>query len=430
MSETREPLQPGVEGFKPMPDAIEQVLVQRDRKQPNRRVAAGILGIAILALAAIGLARLITSQPQPALPEPTPPAKSGDRVVFTAAHIDPDPEAPVASRGDHFEIYVGRAGGSARLLVGLDGDETAVACPTFSPDGSLLAYGEKRSASIGGEMSIVVRGSTFSGQLTGPEIRIPVPAGSNVIAPCPAWDPDGQSLASIAPGLGVLFADLEGTTRMVRFKDGGLNDGFMQLEWSPDGSQVAVLLWTGRFDKRLWIVPADGGAARRVADFHRGPEAVGEDADTIAWAPDGHVVVVGGYRGWYVGDATRPFVKAVDAVSGDASEVSLPKGWKGSVDQLFSTGGDRFLVERNRSAPEWLDLQGNVTPISDLEYPINSSISLSPDGKQILYVTYAPKECPGQFIVAVPLDGGTATRYSPCTNGFGDNYSTFAWQAR
>ena len=75
MSETRELLRPAVEGFEPMPDAFERVLDRRDRKQRNRRVAAGVVGIAIFALAAFGLARLLTSEPEPAVPEPTPAAE-------------------------------------------------------------------------------------------------------------------------------------------------------------------------------------------------------------------------------------------------------------------------------------------------------------------------------------------------------------------
>ncbi len=55
-------------------------------------------------------------------------------------------------------------------------------------------------------------------------------------------------------------------------------------------------------------------------------------------------------------------------------------------------------------------------------------MSLSPDGKQLLYVTIDPNSG-AQALVAVPLDGGEATRYSPWTpRGFGDQYSTFAWQ--
>ena len=47
MSDTRELLRRGVEGFEPMPDAFERVLIRRDRKRRNQRIAAGVVGIAI-----------------------------------------------------------------------------------------------------------------------------------------------------------------------------------------------------------------------------------------------------------------------------------------------------------------------------------------------------------------------------------------------
>jgi hypothetical protein len=65
------------------------------------------------------------------------------------------------------------------------------------------------------------------------------------------------------------------------------------------------------------------------------------------------------------------------------------------------------------------------------EYPVASFISLSPDGTEILYVALDPTHTsPGMAVVAVPLDGGQPTRYSPWTKGFGDNYATFTWRPR
>lgn len=403
-----------------MPDAFERVLVRRDRKRRNQRVAAGILGIAVFALAVIGLVRLLVSETTPARPEPTQPW-NGRWVVFSALHLDPDPDAPRASRGEKFNLYVAGPDGAARLLVGTEGDKTTRVCPTFSPDGSLLAYGEKKgNASTRG--AIVVTGFTTSGELQGPEIRIPVPTPAFFPPPCPTWAPIGQRLAVFVPRQGVMFAEADGTTRLVRF--GPTEDEVSGLEWSPDGSQVAVLLWPSSLSETLWVVPADDGAPRPLGEFGTYGEA-----DTIAWAADARSVVVGGSK-------DRPFVKVVDVATGGLSDVPLPETWEGSgFLQMVSTGTDRFLVMRVGAqwlAPVLLDLQGNVTPIEDLEYLPTSFISVSPDGTQMLYVTNDPTPpSQGQALVAVPLDGGEPMRYSPWTpQGFGDNYSTFAWQPR
>ena len=38
------------------------------------------------------------------------------------------------------------------------------------------------------------------------------------------------------------------------------------------------------------------------------------------------------------------------------------------------------------------------------------------------------RSVPPEALFAVPVDGGTPTRYSPRSNGFGDNFATWAWQ--
>jgi hypothetical protein len=72
VSETKELLRRGVGGFEPMPDAFERVLARRDRKQRNQRLAAGVLGIAVFAVAAIGLVRLLGTETHPAVDPDSP----------------------------------------------------------------------------------------------------------------------------------------------------------------------------------------------------------------------------------------------------------------------------------------------------------------------------------------------------------------------
>lgn len=431
MNDTRELLRRGVEGFEPAPDAFERVLVRRDRKRRNRRFAAGIVGIAVFLIAAAGFVRLLGSErTTPADPEPAP-RRNGTWVVISAQHLDPDPDAPLSGRGPKSNLYVAGPDGTTRLLVGSEGDKTTRVCPRFSPDGSLLAYGEERNASTRSEMAIVVTGFTSSGQLHGRENSFTVPASTPLVHPCPVWAPDGHRLAVIAPGLGLLFVDVDATRSLVPIDDPGVAGLVPAVEWSPDGSRVALLVAT-RFDETVWIVPADGSSPRRLIEFGR--DAL---ANTVTWAPDSRSVVVGGSYGSYFSGCckeARPFIKVVDVASGDASDVPLSEAWNGStVMQVLSTGDDRFLVERlgtGRLAPDWLDFQGNVTPI-DLEYPLESPISLSPDGTQILYVTYdVTHDPPANVLLAVPLDGGEPTRYSPWTNGLFDNFATFTWQPR
>jgi hypothetical protein len=66
VNETKELLRRGVGDFEPTTDAFDRVLARRDRKRRNQRVAAGVLGIAVFALAAIGFVRLLGSEGTPA----------------------------------------------------------------------------------------------------------------------------------------------------------------------------------------------------------------------------------------------------------------------------------------------------------------------------------------------------------------------------
>jgi hypothetical protein len=72
MPELHDLLERRASGYEPSHDLFDRVLARRDRKHRNQRVAAGVLGIAVIALAAIGFVRLLGSEGTPAN-EPTSP---------------------------------------------------------------------------------------------------------------------------------------------------------------------------------------------------------------------------------------------------------------------------------------------------------------------------------------------------------------------
>ncbi len=117
----------------------------------------------------------------------------------------------------------------------------------------------------------------------------------------PAWSPDGRSIAYVSNAAGNLDIYVQqtenGQTR--RLTDSIADDA--QPAWSPDGSRIAFVSARAYGDKRLsmligmsplhplrngdvWVVPAHGGTARRIA----------EDAYDPAWAPDGKKIVYAG----------------------------------------------------------------------------------------------------------------------------------------
>ena len=246
------------------------------------------------------------------------------------------------------------------------------------------------------------------------------------------WSPDGRRIATVAPGRGVLIAGLDGERELVRFDAYGLREGGdLDLAWSPDGSQLAFLVSPTKSTQVVRIISADGGSTHVLTGLLPDGETPGMSVNDIAWTSDGGSVVVAGGPCCAEGGL---FLRVIDVATGDGYEVPLPEAMQGYGLQMLPTGDDRFILMWDwQQDPVMLDLEGNVTTIH-LEHPPTSYLRLSPDGKQLLYVTFdqpptPDPDCIGQYLVAVPIAGGKATRYSPCSDpGFGDNYSVFSWQ--
>ncbi len=112
----------------------------------------------------------------------------------------------------------------------------------------------------------------------------------------PTWSPDGRSLAYVSDAAGQLDIYVQQISggRAVRLTDSDADD--TQPAWSPDGSSIAFVSARAYPGKRLstmlnmgsiqpffagrngdvWVMPALGGAARRIAT----------DAYYPAWSPD------------------------------------------------------------------------------------------------------------------------------------------------
>jgi len=117
----------------------------------------------------------------------------------------------------------------------------------------------------------------------------------------PTWSPDGRSIAYVSDAEGNLdiYVQQVGGGRALKLTDSDADDA--QPAWSPDGSRIAFVsaraypgkrlavhsnlgTWTPFFAGRngdVWVMPALGGTARRVA----------ENAYFPSWSPDGKSLV-------------------------------------------------------------------------------------------------------------------------------------------
>jgi len=195
----------------------------------------------------------------------------GTRIAFSDLDIDdPDAQAPYPSA-----VVVVSVDGSGQTR--LTGYQAGNAEPTWSPDGTRIAY--TRGDGHDNEIFVIDADGSGKTQLTDNEVT----------DLDPNWSPDGTEIlytTSIpAPdggdaGVAINVMSTDGSF-LRALTDGSRYDGAPR--WSPDGSAVLFvgIVFTGPGDVALWVVNADGTNESRLAASDLYP----------AWAPDSSRIV-------------------------------------------------------------------------------------------------------------------------------------------
>ena len=187
----------------------------------------------------------------------------GQRIVFDALF------GQELGQGD---LYLINADGSNQTLF-LEGGEGGFGNPAWSPDGERIAYMDgcniKTIRLDGSDKTTIVKRTDMMNHSGDPEMCVYEVA----------WSPDSQRLAVWAWQLGeslpgpreeriaVVNADGTGLIDVAAFQ---MKEGNATPYWSPDGSQVAYLLWENN-KARYYIVNGDGSNQ---------PEEIGSIADS------------------------------------------------------------------------------------------------------------------------------------------------------
>jgi Tol biopolymer transport system component len=311
------------------------------------------------------------------------------------------------------DIYVAREGAAPRLIAGGGYEHGHNACPSFSPDGSRLAYAEALTHEGDGGWSgltVVVIEVDDNGSQVGPGLRVPVPGRSMSELPCPKWSPDGGRVAYRLTGetgvAALAVTNIRDSSTVVLASDdsaghvaGPWITSWGSFAWSPTGDSLAATEGAGD----IWLLPTDGSEPRLLRHGNFGE---------LAWSPDGSRIAT---------TACPVLCERLEVtiirVDGSAADIELGHGeqptWSPSGEQLaygavveVSGGAVRqelVVVDSDganaRSIPYVLD--------SPAEEPwrLASGVQWSPDGRRLLYIGYATDPKPAYAPVSVSASG-------------------------
>ena len=254
-------------------------------------------------------------------------APDGRSIVIVVARANYD-----ENRYDADLMLVDIATGSQRALTR---ERRAASHPRFSPNGDRLAFLSNISSAAGQPLRQQIFVMPMAG---GDAIRITnAPKGVQQFA----WSPDGRTIAYATED------EAEKKTGPERFNDSfevGNDDFLIQSQALPT---------------HAWLVPADGGEARRLTSgswslpINHPP---GAPASPLSWSPDGKSIVVVRLATPHSGDARNAIVQVIEVATGRMRGVTGRDHSEGQP--TYSPDGSQIAYWQSRDGDS-----GNVNEI-------------------------------------------------------------------
>ena len=247
--------------------------------------------------------------------------------------------------------------------------------PQLSPDGKTVAMVETRADLESDEFrSEIVLVDLASGNLR-PLTR------ARHHADAPRWSPSGDRLGFIAPDAdknGQLFvASMSGGDALQLTKG---KDGVSQYAWSPNGESIAYAVEDPKPELKgedkfrnafkvgnddftlteavrpthLWLVPAQGGGARRLTSGAWSlPSSLppGPPSSPVSWSPDGKSIVIVRQETPSTGDQLDSRIQVLDVASGALRSLTGETRLEGYP--KVSPDGATVSYWRNRDGHPW-----------------------------------------------------------------------------
>ena len=208
----------------------------------------------------------------------------------------------------------------------------------------------------------------------------------------PALSPDGATIAYAAgptSAMQIYVRQVSGGRPVALTSDPTGN--FRWPRWSPDGARLAYQANDG-----IYVVPALGGAPRRLIHIERGSSARGVESSTpitgFDWSPDGSRIA--STRGWAgagvtlttvaTGDTAHlptPFAPSGPVWSPDGRSIALAAG---NPDFTFGTG---YFANAGASGIWIVHLDGSSPTRVAADRALNISPQWSADGRALFWVS-------------------------------------------
>ena len=307
--------------------------------------------------------------------------------------------------GGDQDIWVVSLGHEPRRVIGTDTDSVDQLCPAFSPDGRSLAYGQVDQS--GATPTTAVAVASVSGEGDVSEVfRVDVGGAP----PCPVWSPDGDRIAFGVPQTSVVNPTQSAAGSEVwilTVADRGITvlpDLLAtDLEFSPDGSVLGIA--SG--------VEYDGNYGEALADnqIHLYELASGTmrtlkgtlgAAGSFTWSPDGGRIAYQGHE-----------LRVIDLATQEERVLTLPYDTLHGIGPVWSPDGEsivyqRHIVstgERHEVVVVWPDdLSADGTPREEVVPLFERSAAGSETWLTPYWVSWSPD---GEYLMFVGWSAGT-----------------------
>jgi serine/threonine protein kinase/Tol biopolymer transport system component len=202
-------------------------------------------------------------------------------------------------------------------------------------------------AGIGGLSLGVYQLTRTGGPTPGSNLRVTPLTSSLTVERSPALSTDGKQFAYVWAGEKSenfdVYVKITDAGSPVRVTSNPAKD--MSPSFSPDGRFIAFLRGDGP-DKGFYVVPALGGAERKVADSF-GWSGAGVRAEAIDWSPDGKTLAVIDKEA----DAEAWSLYLVTVDSGQRRKLTMPPpDHDGDMQVAYSPDGSSIAIQRRRDA--------------------------------------------------------------------------------